>query len=322
MSLPGAAESRREWAGSVSGGRRQNQTKVETMEAASPRIPTFGNNPGNFRRQISITFTGVLVRMARCVCRGAFREGLHAGIAGLCNVSNQLLRGSSCPRFCCSCCGRAAYAFVHLSNRLGIAWHSVCPVCDSRSRHRGLAVLLPKILGESTVRQRVLHFAPEVVLRNVLVKLSNLEYRTTDLFVKDVDYPGEDIERLSFPNRSFDVVLCNHVLEYVGNDEAAMAELSRILTPIGVAVITIPGDWRRKETITFPNTDLNGCYRDYGMDVTERFQQYFETVEVFDLHALDRATNGLAHGIRPNDVAFICRQPRGVLMRDAGDDWS
>ena len=43
---------------------------------------------------------------------------------------------------------------------------------------------------------------------------------------------------------------------------------------------------------------------------------------LLDLHALDRATNGLAHGIRPNDVAFICRQPRGVLMRDAGDDWS
>jgi ubiquinone/menaquinone biosynthesis C-methylase UbiE len=160
------------------------------------------------------------------------------------------------------------------------------------------------------VRQRVLHFAPEVVLRNVLVKLPNVEYRTTDLLMKGVDYPGENIERLSFPNRSFDVVLCNHVLEHVANDEAAMRELARILAPTGVAVITIPGEWSRPETITFPNTDLNGHYRDYGMDAKERFQQCFETVELFDQYALNHASNGLSYGIRPGDVAFICRRPR------------
>jgi len=247
------------------------------------------------------------------MCRGGLREGLHAGIAGLANVNNQWLRGRSGPRFCCSCCGQAAYAFLHLSNRLRIAWHSACPVCDSRSRHRGLAVLLPRILGGATVRQRVLHFAPEVVLRKVLLNLPGVEYRTTDLFMKDVDYPAENIERLSFPNCSFDVVLCNHVLEHVANDEAAIGELARILAPSGLAVITIPGRWRRRQTITFSNTELNGHYRDYGIEVKALFRECFETVEVFDLHALDHAPNGRSYGIRPGDLAFICRQPRARL---------
>lgn len=283
--------------------------KSGKMEVASSQTPTFGGNPGNFRRQMSVTLTGVFVRIARSMCRGAFREGVHAGIADLCNVGNQWFCRGANPRFCCSCCGQAAYAFVHLSNRLRIAWHSACPVCDSRSRHRGLALLVPKILGGSTVRQRVLHFAPEVVLRKVLLTLPDVEYRTTDLFVKDVDYPGENIEALSFRDGSFDVALCNHVLEHVANDEAAMAELARILTPAGVAVITIPGDWSRQATITFANTDLNGHYRDYGMDVKDRFQRYFRAVEMFDLHQLDPAPNGLSYGIRSNDLAFICRQP-------------
>ena len=198
-------------------------------------------NPGNFRKPVPPTLTRVATEVARCSSRGDFREALFAGMAGMANVGNHYFHRRSQPRYCCSCCGETAYAFGHLSNRLRIAWNSACPVCDSRSRHRGLALLIPKIVNETGANRRVLHFAPEHVLRSVLLKMPNLEYRTTDLFVKEVDYPGENIEALSFPADSFDIITyCNHVLEHVKNDEAAIGELARILRPGGIAVITIP----------------------------------------------------------------------------------
>jgi SAM-dependent methyltransferase len=279
------------------------------MQAMKSQIPTFGGNPGSFHRQTTLKITRLLVKIVRSMCRGEFREGANAGLAGLCNIGNQLFRRRANPRFICSCCGYKTFSFMHLSNRIRIAWNSACPICDSRSRHRGLALLVPKIIGAFTIPKRVLHFAPEAVLSKIFLAMPNVEYRTTDLFVKDVDYPGENIEKLSFRDGAFDIALCNHVLEHVASDETAMSELARILTTNGVAVITIPGDWNRKSTITFANTDFNGHHRDYGMEVVGRFQNYFRTVEVIDLHQLDSDPTGLSYGIRPKDLAFICRQP-------------
>ncbi len=281
--------------------------------------PVFGGNPGSFRQAKHFTVPSVAIEVARKLGRGALREAYHATIVGVANLGNQWFGAGRAPRFRCSCCGRAAHSLVHLSNRLRIAWHSSCPQCDSRSRHRGLALLIPKILAASNTPQRALHFAPEVVLKTVLLKLPNLEYRTTDYFVEDVDYPKENIEALSFPPASFDVLLCNHVLEHIPDDEAAFRELSRILKPEGVAVITIPGEWNRNTTVTFPTTDLNGHYRDYGADVKDRFLRYFASVEMFDMHQLDKEPGGLSYGIRPGDVAFICRQPRPTSPRGSAN---
>jgi len=77
-----------------------------------------------------------------------------------------------------------------------------------------------------------------------------------------------------------------------------------------------PGNFRRQISITFTGVLVRTARCDYA-NVTIRLQQYFESVEVFDLHTLDLATNGLCYGIRPNDVAFICRQPRGANAKPA-----
>ena len=49
-----------------------------------------------------------------------------------------------------------------------------------------------------------------------------------------------DIERLQFPDSSYDAVLCMGVLEYLPRYSAALAEISRVLKPGGVVVITLP----------------------------------------------------------------------------------
>jgi SAM-dependent methyltransferase len=50
-------------------------------------------------------------------------------------------------------------------------------------------------------------------------------------------------ERLPFPGATFDLVLSNEVIEHVGDDRLAVAEIARVLRPGGRAVIFCPNRW-------------------------------------------------------------------------------
>jgi ubiquinone/menaquinone biosynthesis C-methylase UbiE len=57
-----------------------------------------------------------------------------------------------------------------------------------------------------------------------------------------------DICNLPFADNSYDVILCNHVLEHIPNDTKAMQELYRVLKPNGMAILQIPQDLNREKT--------------------------------------------------------------------------
>lgn len=94
---------------------------------------------------------------------------------------------------------------------------------------------------------RVLHLAPEAQLEKRLRALPGLDYRTADLMRDDVDHQI-DVTDMPFPDDSFDVVLCSHVLEHVPDDKRAMRELRRVLRPSGWALLTAPVRDDREDT--------------------------------------------------------------------------
>jgi ubiquinone/menaquinone biosynthesis C-methylase UbiE len=91
-----------------------------------------------------------------------------------------------------------------------------------------------------------------------------------------------DIQNMPFENESFDVVICNHVLEHVPDDKKAMKEIQRILKPKGYAILQVPADFSRKETFEDNSikdkkerTRIFGQYdhvRVYGTDYPERLR--------------------------------------------------
>jgi hypothetical protein len=109
-----------------------------------------------------------------------------------------------------------------------------CRRCGSLERHR----LFYFALQSRPLKpgSRILHFAPEPAIwsllrQNGLVKTADIEPGKADLVL--------NIEKVDLPADSFDVVVANHILEHV-DDRRAFAELSRILKPGGVLIVTVP----------------------------------------------------------------------------------
>lgn len=199
----------------------------------------------------------------------------------------------------CPCCGWQGAAFLAHAGQT-VAYRSICPSCGSRSRHRGLVLRMAELL-EGAPTGPMLVFAPEAVLLRQLSVLGRA-VETTDAFSVDVDHPGEDIQALGFTDASYAALMCNHVLEHVADDEAAMAECARVLVPGGVALFTIPGDYDEQATVEFAEPNGNGHHRHYGMDVVGKLERHFRTVEAIELgNALPPR-----HGIAPLDYVFRC----------------
>lgn len=49
-----------------------------------------------------------------------------------------------------------------------------------------------------------------------------------------------DVENMDFVDNSFDVILCIGVLQYLQDDNKAIAEISRVLKSGGIAIVTLP----------------------------------------------------------------------------------
>lgn len=121
------------------------------------------------------------------------------------------------------------------------------PSTLSLERHRLLWLYLKNETDFFTSQKNVLHFAPEQAFYKRFKKMSNLKYTTTDLNSPLADVKA-DICNLPFKNDSYDVILCNHVLEHIPNDTKAMQELYRVLKPKGMAILQIPQDLNRETT--------------------------------------------------------------------------
>ena len=257
------------------------------------------NNPGALTKRQKTRLLYYVKRIGSSLGAADYRGARNYFLSEGVNIWNDRLPYLQIGKTCeCNICGYHG-RFAHKSNRLGIAWDSICPNCDSRSRHRALFLLYQKLIPKD---QSILHFAPEPILTQLFK--GNKFYKTADLFLEDVDFSGEDIQNLTFDSATFDWVLCNHVLEHVPDDGKAMRNVSRILKEQGQALITIPGDYKRKETVLFNDLSLNGHYRDYGLDVIKRLEEVFRLVDFIDL-SLDVSPR-LA--ISPGERAFLCKK--------------
>jgi hypothetical protein len=254
-----------------------------------------------FRRAARPLREGVSIA-TRSAREGDRRRAARALVCGVVNAG-QVAVGSAIRRRRCPCCDWEGVGFLWTSNEHSTTPGARCPSCNSSQRHRALAVALPDLVdGPSSI----LHFAPEAQLRPGLEALAGTSgYRTTDRYRDDVDLPGLDIQALDLGDDSFDVILCNHVLEHVADDVAAVGELARVVRPGGTAILTIPGDWDGRPTRMFTEVDRNGHFRHYGDDVAALLEEAFDAVERIPGSAT--TVEWRRFGIVADEPIFACR---------------
>lgn len=115
-----------------------------------------------------------------------------------------------------------------------------CPICGSVERHRLDWVFFTTstdLLDGSP--KTLLHVAPEPFLADRLTDIRHCEYLSVDLD-RSRAMAQMDITNIDFPDNTFSVIYCSHVLEHVPNDRRAISELYRVLKPDGWAVLQVP----------------------------------------------------------------------------------
>ena len=123
----------------------------------------------------------------------------------------------------------------------GYGENVLCPACLSTARERLIIALLKNEIN--ITGKKVLHFSPEKNIYN-FIKQHN-EVVTADiepLFYKIIDdkIKNEDATRLSFADNSFDVIIGNHIMEHIPDDEKALQEMYRVLKSGGMAILQVP----------------------------------------------------------------------------------
>jgi len=261
---------------------------------------TTKNNPAALQKVSPLRLLKLIKNSVQRVINGQYNIAKNIFIAEILNYLIKLKRKN---QFYCNLCKCESPNFLHTANGDRILFNSICPNCSSRKRHRGLNELYNNILKDFD-SPKILHFAPEPVFYKLF---HPFEYLTADLELKDVDLKL-DIENIEYDNDSFDFIICNHVLEHVSNDYNAIKELYRILKYDGIAIITVPGNWRREEIIEYNFPDDNGHYRDYGLNFASVLENIFSVIEYIDLYKYNEIYH-LPIGLTPkHDLAFLCRK--------------
>lgn len=135
----------------------------------------------------------------------------------------------------CTCCGYHGY--FPTAKRRGARIAFRCPNCESRPRDRQIFLWLERN-AVSFKGASILHFAPEWPLFRRL--RGEPGYIGGDIIARRNANAVVDITNITFGDKSFDYVICNHVLEHVPDDAKAMREAFRVMKPGGIGIFTVP----------------------------------------------------------------------------------
>ncbi len=223
-------------------------------------------------------------------------------------------------KYFCPCCKTGFRIFLHFYGQDNVR----CPRCNSLDRHRLQWLYLQNRTGFFSESLNVLHFAPEAVFSRNFKHMPNLNYITADALLTFIDglciRPDivMDICDIRFPSESFDVIICNHVLEHVKDDRKGLSEIFRVLKVGGWAILQVPIRLDLEKTLEDPNivsaADRSILYgspdhvRFYGRDYKIKLESVGFSVNI-DKYIQDIPPNLVRrYSLNPQEDLYIAKK--------------
>ncbi|QQE87186.1 class I SAM-dependent methyltransferase [Azotobacter chroococcum] len=203
----------------------------------------------------------------------------------------------------CPVCGKSSRRFKPFGR--AVREDAQCAHCGALERHRFVWLFFQKntnIFDDKP--KKILHVAPEPCFESIFKDRLGSNYLTADLFNPRAMIKM-DICDIQYPDRSFDVIYCSHVLEHVLDDKRAMRELFRVLNSNGWAILNVPISSEKTfedPLIVDPKERLKAFgqedhVRHYGPDYVERLRDSGFTVEITKVADLASSDDAVRMGL-------------------------
>jgi SAM-dependent methyltransferase len=165
----------------------------------------------------------------------------------------------------CNICGGTSYIPGPLGRMALNGEPPQCRKCGSLERHRILRSVWSAISGPMLKEMSALQFSRD----------PSVEPDWFCNFEESIygNINSIDIQAIDRSDESYDVIICNQILEHVEKDTFAFQELVRILKPNGFLQLTVPNPIARQVTEDwgYAKTEFHGHYRHYGIDLIDTF---------------------------------------------------
>jgi len=206
-----------------------------------------------------------------------------------------------------------------------------CPTrgCFSSERQRFIALFIEK---NKIKYNNILHIAPEANVQKILKKYSN-NYTCGDLYpdqYKHLHCIYLDATKISFPDKTFQLVYASHILEHIPDDIKAMQEIYRVLDKKGVFIAFIPQCFKKDtyedDSIIEPEDrkkhfGQSDHVRIYGLDFTQRLKKCGFYVQIYCHQSISTIVDKMEHddkfvlgdiynqyNLSKSEIMYVCRK--------------
>ena len=173
----------------------------------------------------------------------------------------------------CTFCGWKGPKFKTFVASTVLRHNALCPQCLSLERHREFLHLFHTVSRHSNqVPLTILDIAPTLAFSHYCQQDKDIDYLSVDL-QSQFAMKHMNLENLTLPSNSYNVVVCYHVLDYLNNDTKGMSEIHRVLKDDGIAITQEGVDYKNPKTIEWKEALPENEYRirQYGVDFFEKW---------------------------------------------------
>jgi SAM-dependent methyltransferase len=215
-----------------------------------------------------------------------------------------------------------AFVYPFFMLETSTIYNFACPHCNATDRDRLYAIYINKKLTESKPAHKLalIDFAPQNGLSVFLKKHPQINYRSADLYMENVDDKVDITDMKIYKNNTFDFFICSHVLEHVKDDKKAISELYRILKPGGSGIAMAPIMLSLNETLEEDNiTSEQDRWKYYMQDdhvrlyskkgFINKLKEGGFVVNQYDINYFGKETFA-KHGIQERSVLYIVEAPK------------